>query len=508
MDLTITLPLIIGYFALLFVISLISGKNADDETFFTANRNSPWYLVAFGMIGASLSGVTFISVPGAVGTGQWGYLQFVMGNVVGYVVISFVLLPLYYRLNLTSIYGFLGQRFGKRAYQSGAILFLVSRLIGASLRMYLVALVIQLLVCDQLGIPFPLTVLISIVLIYLYTFRGGIKTVVWTDTLQTAFMLLGAGITVYVISQRMDLGPAELITTLRESDYSQVFFWDWQAGNFFLKQFFSGMFISIVMTGLDQDMMQKNLTCRSLRDAQKNVLWFSGVFFFANILFLSLGALLFLFGTEIGVLQIPDTASSLAEECKLILTHADQSLRECLTKTDELFPIMVRDHLGLFAGLSFILAVIAAAYSSADSALTALTTSFCVDLLRFEERKNHPGNRRLRQGVHMGFAFALFLVILLFEWFNDDAVVWAIFKAAGYTYGPLLGLFVFGMYTRLQVPDAWVPWICVICPVLTYLIQFVSPLWFGYSFGFEILILNGLLTLAGLWIGNRIGDIE
>ncbi|MEM7655412.1 MAG: sodium:solute symporter [Bacteroidota bacterium] len=498
MDLTLTIPLLVGYFLLLFVISWWTGRDADEQTFFTANRNSPWYLVAFGMIGATLSGVTFISVPGAVGTGQWGYLQFVMGNLLGYVIISFVLLPLYYRLNLTSIYGFLGQRFGEGAYKSGAILFLISRLIGASLRMYLVALVIQIVIGNELGIPFAVTVAVSIALIYLYTFRGGIKTVVWTDTLQTAFMLLGAGITVYVISQRLGLGPGELVETLQQSDYSQVFFWDWKEGNHFFKQLFSGMFISIVMVGLDQDMMQKNLTCRTLQDAQKNVLWFSAVFFLSNILFLGLGSLLYLYGEQSGVLQAFETVPPFLAECKLFISNAEGTLKDCFTTTDGLFPAIAKDHLGICAGISFILAVIAAAYSSADSALTALTTSCCVDLLKFEQRTDQDRKRILRQRVHMGFALALFLVILIFEALNDDSVVWAIFRAAGYTYGPLLGLFVMGMYTKLKIRDQWIPLVCVICPILTYVIQWVSPMVLGYTFGFEILILNGVLTCLGL----------
>ncbi|MEM7373718.1 MAG: sodium:solute symporter [Bacteroidota bacterium] len=497
MDLTLTISLILGYFALLFVISWLTGRKATEQTFFSADRSSPWYLVAFGMIGASLSGVTFLSVPGAVGGGQWAYLQIVMGNVLGYVAIAYILMPLYYRLNLTSIYGYLEQRYGDRSYKTGSILFLVSRVIGASLRLYLVSLVLQLVVCDPLGIPFEATVLISIALIYLYTFRGGIKTVVWTDTLQTFCMLLGAGIAVYVISSKLELDAGGLIQTLSESEYTQAFFWDWGPTNNFFKMLSTGFFISIVMTGLDQDMMQKNLTCRTLKDAQKNILVFSGVFFLANILFLSLGALLYIYGTETGVLH------ALTDNCTLELLNPQTGEWVCYSKTDQLFPLLARDYLGTFAGIVFILAVIAAAYSSADSALTALTTSFCVDLLGFEKRDDEDRKQQLRRLIHLGFAFVLFLVILVFAWINDEAVIWFIFRMAGYTYGPLLGLYAFGLYSKVDVPDQAIPWICLGSPLLTYLIQLISPSLLGYTFGFELLILNGALTMLGLWIAGK-----
>ena len=303
MDPNITLSIIIGYFSILFIISFITGRNADDNTFFKANRNSPWYLVAFGMIGASLSGVTFISVPGAVGNGQWAYMQMVIGYLLGYFVIATILLPLYYRLNLTSIYGYLDQRYGLKSYRSGALLFIISRVVGASLRLYLVALVLQLAVCNHFGIPFPVTVLISIALIYIYTFRAGIKTVVWTDTLQTFFMLLAAGLTVYLIGSELDMSLGEMVSSISESKYSEMFYWEFGPANNFFKQFFSGAFIAIVMTGLDQDMMQKNLTCRTLEDAQKNMFWFSVVLVFANLLFLSMGALLYMYGSQLEIVK-------------------------------------------------------------------------------------------------------------------------------------------------------------------------------------------------------------
>ena len=488
MDASFALLLIVGYFALLMLISYLTGREANEQTFFTANRSSPWYVVAFGMIGASLSGVTFISVPGAVGNGQWAYLQMVMGYLVGYAVIAFILMPLYYRLRLTSIYGYLDQRFGPHAYLSGSVLFLISRVIGASLRLYLVALVIQLAVSDAYNIPFPLTVLISIGLIYLYTFRGGIKTVVWTDTLQTAAMLIGAGITVWVIAQNLGWDLGELIATVGQSDYAETFVWDWAPGDNFFKQFLSGAGIATVMTGLDQDMMQKNLTIRTLGEAQRNVLLFSVILVAANLLFLTLGAMLYLYGEAQGLID-----PVFVEGCAIRL--ADGS---CLA-TDELFPYLALNHLGPVAALVFVLGVIAAAYSSADSALTALTTAFCVDILKFEQREDAAQKRRLRYLVHVGFAFLLLMVILAFHAMNDRAVIWAVFKAAGYTYGPLLGLYAFGLYAKANVRDRTIPWICLLAPVLSYLINDLSPRYLGYEFGFEILVVNGLLTFLGLW---------
>jgi Na+/proline symporter len=499
MDATTILAVVIGYFAVLFVISWWTGRKADEQTFFTANRNSPWYLVAFGMIGATLSGVTYISVPGQVGPGHWGYLQFVLGNFFGYLVIAKVLLPLYYQMNLTSIYGYLENRFGRSSYRTGAVFFLLSRVVGASFRLYLVALVLQLAVFDPLGVPFWVTVLLAIGLIYLYTFRGGIKTVVWTDTLQTLFILLGAGIAVYLIGSELNLGPGGLIERIGGSDYAETFFWDFAPANNFFKQFLSGVFISVVMVGLDQDMMQKNLTCRNLKEAQTNMFTFSSVFVLANILFLSLGALLFIYGQEMGILteQVVDGQYQ--------LTLLDQETGEFLPRrTDELFPLLCLQFLGPVAALVFVLGVIAAAYSSADSALTALTTSFCVDILDFEKREDESRKTQIRYRVHLSFAALLFLIILIFNLINDTAVITALFKAAGYTYGPLLGMYAYGMFTQLPVKDRLVPIVCIIAPVLTYLIQLFSPDLFGYTFGFEILILNGVLTFVGLWLSNKL----
>ena len=495
MNPTTTLFLILGYFAVLFVISWRTGRKADAKTFFNANKSSPWYLVAFGMIGASLSGVTFISIPGAVGNDLWHYFQIVFGYLLGYAAIALILMPLYYKLNLLSIYGYLEQRIGVRSYKMGAIFFLLSRIVGASLRLYLVTLVLQLAIMDAFGIPFAVTVLVSIILIYLYTFRGGIKTVVWTDTLQTFFMLAGAAITAYLITKELGLSFADLPSTIRGSGLSEIFVWEWAPGSNFFKQFISGAFIALAMTGLDQDMMQKNLTCRNLGEAQKNVFWFSVVLIFANLLFLSLGVLLYVYGFEKGIVELTQTA-----DCAIKVL--DPATGEMLCrKTDQLFPLLSLNFLGPVAGSIFVLGVIAAAYSSADSALTALTTSFCVDILDFEKKTDEAAKLRTRYLVHIGFATVLFFTILIFNALNNDAVIWEVFRAAGYTYGPILGMFAFGMFTPWQTRDKWVPVIAIVCPLLTYLIAQSS-----IDIGFLILPINGLLTFVGLWLVRERGE--
>ncbi len=472
MSVTLVISVIAGYFLLLILIARLTSKGADSTTFFTANRQSPWYLVAFGMIGASLSGVTFISVPGEVGNSFFGYFQVVLGYLLGYLVIATVLLPLYYKLQLVSIYGYLEKRFGFVSYKTGAFYFLLSRTVQASFRLFLVAGVLQIFLFDRLGIPFWVSVLVTITLIWVYTFKGGIKTIVWTDTLQTFFMLTAAIVTLIMIMQAFDIGIKETYDSIRLNRVSQIFFWEWDSPNNFFKQFFSGAFIAIVMTGLDQDMMQKNLTCRSLKDSQKNVFWFSISLIFANILFLVLGIMLYFYAGRIG-LTIPE-------------------------KTDMLYPIIARDNLGVMGGVVFLLGIIAAAYSSADSALTALTTSFCVDFLGFEKRKESE-KKPLRIRVHIAFSLLLFLIILIFNVINDDSVINSIFRAAGYTYGPLLGLFAFGMLTKLKVKDKYVLWVCLAAPIVAFIIDSNSAQWFnGFKFGFSILIFNGLLTFLGL----------
>lgn len=480
---SLVIGIIGGYFLLLIVIARITSRGADSTTFFTANKQSPWYLVAFGMIGASLSGVTFISVPGEVGNSFFSYFQVVLGYLVGYFVIATVLLPLYYRLNLVSIYGYLEQRFGFWSYKTGSFFFLLSRTIGAAFRLFLVAGVLQIAIFDSLGVPFWVSVLITILLIWVYTFQGGIKTIVWTDALQTFFMLLAVIITIYIITKEMGIGIGEAFSQITESDYSKTFFFDWNDKKDFFKQFISGAFIAIVMTGLDQDMMQKNLTCKTLKDAQKNVFWFSVVLVIANLLFLSLGALLYLYAGQNGI-EIP-------------------------ARTDGLYPLIALNHLSTFAGVVFLLGIVAAAYSSADSALTALTTSFCMDFLNFD-KKEESLKKPIRLKVHIAFSLLLFFVIIIFNAINDSSVINSIFKVAGYTYGPLLGLFSFGMITKLKVKDMLVLPVCLAAPILSYIVDINSVAWFnGFEFGFFILIFNGALTFLGmLLISKRDGVIR
>lgn len=495
MNSIIIIAAIVVYFGVLYAISWFTGKDADEASYFRGNRASPWYVVAFGMVGASLSGVTFISVPGWVGTSQFSYLQMVLGYLIGYVVIAQVLIPLYYRENLISIYGYLGTRFGERSYRTGSAFFLISRVIGASFRLYLVALVFKLLI-QKLGydLPFFVPVVISIALIYVYTLRGGIRTVVWTDTLQTACLLLAAILTVFWIFQRLDLDFGTLWTTLKASPYTKVFVWDWAAPNHFLKHLVSGAFIAIVMTGLDQDMMQKNLTCRTAAESQKNIYWFCGILVLANVLFLGLGVLLYVFGESQGLLE-------LGGEGGAALSMLDAVSNEWVPRgTDELYPLLAMDYLGGFVMLTFTLGLIAAAYSSADSALTALTTSFCVDFLKFEDQKQSVAERgKLRGRVQFGFACLILVTILFFERINDQSVITSIFKVAGYTYGPLLGLFTFGLIWDRQLRDNWVPLVCVIAPLLTFGIDSNLARWVDFEFGFLVLPLNGALTFLGLW---------
>ena len=478
----LVLFVILAYFSLILGISYITGRRADNASFFLGNRQSPWYVVAFGMIGASLSGVTFISVPGWVGDSQFSYMQMVLGYLLGYFIIARVLLPLYYRLNLTSIYTYLEGRFGRTTYKTGASFFLLSRVIGASFRLYLVAGVLHLSIFSRWDIPFWATVVITILLIWLYTYRGGIRTIIWTDTLQTLFMLLAVALTVVLISRAMGLDFPGMVREVAQSRFSKVFFLgDWKAGNQFVKQFLSGAFIAVVMTGLDQDMMQKNLSCRNLKEARKNVYWMSAALVPVNLLFLSLGALLYLFAARESI-PLP-------------------------VRSDDLFPmIATQGYLSPAVTVFFMVGLVAAAYSSADSALTALTTSFTVDILdgaRLPEERL----RRLRKGVHVGISAALLGVILLFRAINNQSVISAIFTVAGYTYGPLLGFYGFGLFTRYTVRDRWTPVVAVASPVLCYVISTHSAAWFnGYSFGFELLILNGILTFLGLLILSRRRD--
>ena len=470
---TTILLLIAGYFITLMLVSYFTGKGGSNDDFFKASKQSPWYLVAFGMIGASLSGVTFISVPGWVEASQFSYFQVVLGYTLGYAVIGLVLLPLYYRLNLTSIYAYLGGRFGINSYKTGASFFLLSRVVGASFRLYLVANVLQLLVFDSMNVPFWVTVTITILLIWLYTFKSGIKTIVWTDTLQTLFMLTALGVAIYFLSSDLGLSPAGLFNFIAESDMSQIFFFeDWKSKDFFFKQFISGAFIAIVMTGLDQDMMQKNLTCRTLKDAQKNMFWFTMVLTVVNLVFLALGVLLTVYARNNGI-----------EASK-----------------DDLFPfIATQSGLGFGIAICFILGLIAAAYSSADSALTALTTSFSIDILDIENKYTEAKQIAIRKKIHIAASLAIILVIIGFKYIiADESVIAKLFVFAGYTYGPLLGLYAFGLFTNWNVRDKIVPAICVAAPILAYVISGLTLTYLNFEFGFFILILNGLLTFLGL----------
>jgi len=502
----VIISIIVGYFLLLILISYLTSRDASSNaSFFLGDRKSPWPLVAFGMVGASLSGVTFISVPGWVGqvddgTGNiqgFAYMQMVMGYLLGYATIALVLLPLYYRLQLTSIYEFLEERFGYYSYKIGAFYFLLSRTIGASMRLYLVAIVLQEFVMNAFGVPFPVTVITTIALIWIYTFQGGIKTIVYTDALQTLSMLLAVVLTIIGIGSVLETDLSGMVKMISNSPYSQVFFFEggWSDPYNFWKQFFAGALITIVMTGLDQDMMQKNLSCKSLGDAQKNMFSFSFVLVFANILFLSLGALLYIYANQIGI-EIP-------------------------TSTDKLYPLIALNHLSPFIGVLFIIGLIAAAYSSADSALTSLTTSFSVDFLGVNKQVlEESDQKKLRIKVHIAFSILLAIVILILNAvINDLSVISQLFKAAGYTYGPLLGLFVFGMFTQLKIRETldisetkWgqkmpelfqkinlVVIICLLSPIVSYFIDAYSAEYlYGFKFGFLIIGLNGLLTFLGL----------
>ena len=484
----IVFTVIAAYFSLLILISFLTSRKSNTATFFTANKQSPWYLVAFGMIGASLSGVTFISVPGEVGNSNFFYFQMVIGYLLGYFVIATILMPIYYRLNLVSIYSYLEERFGFVSYKTGAAFFLLSRVIGASFRLFLVATVLQLAFFDSFGIPFEITVISTILLIWLYTYRAGIKTIVWTDTLQTTFMLLAVIISIYLIGKEMDLSFTGLASEIQSSQFSKVFEWDWQSDRNFFKQFFAGAFIAIVMTGLDQDMMQKNLTCKNLKDAQKNMFWFSITLVPVNLLFLSLGALLYSYFASAGISFSGEDAFKLVEETGKY------------ANTDRLYPELAINHFGLAAGITFLLGIIAAAFSSADSALTSLTTSFTVDILGIDVNKESKTTQKKKRYIHLGFSLLIFLVILIFKWINDDSVINMVFKVAGYTYGPLLGLYAFGLFTKNKLHDYLVPYIAIMAPQITYLISYYIDYYnLGYKFGFELLLLNGAIMFLGLW---------
>ncbi len=480
MTATHILLLIGAYFLLLLLISYFTGKNDSNEDFFKAGKQSPWYLVAFGMIGASLSGVTFISVPGWVEDSQFSYMQVVFGYLAGYFVIAYILMPIYYRLNVTSIYEYLKQRLGVTSYKVGAISFFVSRVLGASFRLFLVAIVLQQFVFDAWNVPFELTVVLSILLIWIYTFKGGIKTIVWTDTLQTLFMLLSVGFSIYFINQKLDWSFTEFLASEELKEYNKVLFTDDFFGKtHFVKSFLGGMFITICMTGLDQDMMQKNLTCKSLKDAQKNMVSFSLVLIVVNFAFLLLGALLFIYADRFGIAT---------------------PLMDGSPKSDLLFPeIALNSGLGVIVAVTFMLGLIAAAYSSADSALTSLTTSFCVDFLDIE-KKTEPERKKIRKRTHIGMSLLLVVVVIIFKHILDRNVIDGLLTVATYTYGPLLGMFTFGIFTKYQVKDNYVWIVALISVGLIYAFGKIPPENMGgYQVGYELLPINGILTFIGLW---------
>lgn len=479
------LYVIITYFALLLIIAYLTGRKNDNESFFLAGRQSRWYLVAFAMIGASISGVTFISIPGVVGKAgvneNFSYMQLVFGYLLGYLIIANILMPVYYKMNLTSIYEYMNNRFGFYSYKTSAFYFLISKIVGASFRFFLVSLILDQFLTGPFGIPFPVTVAISIALIWLYTFRGGTKTVIITDSVQTAAFLSAVILTIIFIGKEMNLNIGGIVNTIKNSEYSQMFYFQdgWSNPNNFFKQFLSGALIAIVMTGMDQDMMQKNLSCKNIKEAKKNMYTMSSMLVVVNILFLSLGALLYIFAQSKGI-TIPKNS-------------------------DLLYPTIALNHLPQFVGIIFLVGITAAAYSSADSALTGLTTSFSVDFLGLNRSsKSEHILKKTRMIVHFSFSIVLFLAIIIFHSLNNDAVINGLFKAAGYTYGPILGLFTFGLTNNRAIQDKWIIPIAIISPILSYFIDVNSTKWFsGFTFGFFILAVNGLLTYLGLWLISK-----
>lgn len=490
----LVLIVLVLYFAMLVGVAWYTGRGVSNEGFFLANRKVPWFVVAYAMIGTSISGVTFISIPGAVGgTGlnmAFSYMQVVFGYLLGYLFIATVLMPLYYRLNLTSIYGYLEKRFGWWSYKTGAGFFLLSRTVGSAARMFLAASVLQTFVFEPLGVPFTVTVVLMLALIYGYTYKGGLKTIIWTDTIMTTFFLAALVFTVFTIGKALNLSGGDLFSSVMGGRYGKMFFFDnfLTDPNHFVKQFVSGALIAIAMTGLDQDLMQKNLACKNIREAQKNMLLFCVNLVIINFLFLTLGALLYLYAGSIG-LEIP-------------------------ARTDHLYPKIAFDHLDAVAGIFFILGLVGSTYASSDSALTALTTSFCIDFLNFE-KKEQAGHfayetereayqqqveneqRRTRTLVHLGFSAAFVVIILILNAVSSSAVISLLFKIAGYTYGPLLGLFMFGLFTSLKVRDNFVLPVCVAAPFITWIIEVTCKQWFDV--GFLTILINGLLTFGGLW---------
>jgi len=488
------LSIMVVYFGILiFIANVVGNKDSTNDTFFLANRKSKWYMVAFGMIGVALSGVTFISVPGEVGSAsgeQFKYFQFVIGNAIGFMVIAKVLLPLYYRLNLVSIYQYIEQRMGVYSYKTASLIFLISRTIGSAFRLYLVVIVLQRFVFDHYGVPFWVTVLISLGLIFAYTYKGGLKTIIITDLLQTFFLVSSLVFTIYFVCKNMNYNLLEAFEAVKNSNYSKIFFYeDFITSKYhFVKQILGGIFVTIAMVGLDQDLMQKNLSCKDISEAQKNMLWFTGIFVLVNLLFLSVGALLYLYANQNGISVPTDLITG-------------------KMRTDLLFPEIAFNHFSLLPAIVFLLGLTAATFATTDSALTALTTSFCVDFLKMNQKKEQSEKKMVKQRyfVHFSFALLLFLVIMIFNAINDASVVSMIFRIASYTYGPLLGMYAFGLFLKNRtVMDKITPIICLLSPLFTFLIAKNSEFIFGnYVFDVELIILNGLITFFGLLIFSK-----
>ena len=488
---------VIAYFLLLLAVAWYTSRNSNNDSFFIGNRNSNWVLVAFGMIGTSLSGVTFISVPGTVGIGGFGYFQVVIGYIIGYFAVAFVLLPLYYRMNLTSIYTYLLNRFGFLTYKTGALYFIISRTLGATARLYLVINVLQIFILDAMGIPFWMTTLAILLMIILYTFKGGVKTIVLTDTLQTSFIIIGLLVCVFYIKNQMHLNVTEVWNSFTQNHYSKLLNTDYKSSGFFLKSLFGGAFITIAMTGLDQEMMQKNISIHNLKDSQKNMISLSFLQAIVVLIFLVLGGLLYLYADSIGAQLISSTANAKAQ---LILDHKN-------IIGDNLFPEIVLKHLPPFIGIVFILGLISALFPSADGALTALTSSFCIDMIGLKRNQlwNEQRQKNIRKTVHLVFALIFFVCIVIFKWIDNKSIIDIILKLAGYTYGPLLGIFAFGIMTKRHLKESiLIPIICLIAPAICYALSENAAKWFnGYQIGIELLILNGMLTFLGLLIISR-----
>ena len=488
----IILSIIVVYFGILILIShYISKKDSSNAAFFNANKNAKWYLIAFGMIGTALSGVTFISVPGEVGSvngEQFKYFQFILGNAIGFIIVATVLLPLYYKMNLTSIYGYIENKLGFYSYKTSAFIFLISRTIGSAFRLYLVVLVLQRYVFDFYKIPFAFTVLISLALIFAYTYKGGLKTIIVTDTLQTFFLVSSVLFTIYFICKSLDLSAIEAIETVKHSNYSKIFFFeDFVTSKYhFVKQILGGIFVTIAMVGLDQDLMQKNLSCKNIQEGQKNMFWFTGIFVVINLIFLCVGALLYIYASKNNIAVPTDLTTG-------------------AVRTDLLFPDIAFNYFSIIPSIIFLLGLTAATFATTDSALTALTTSFCVDFLNMDKKPHHPKNITHRYIVHIAFSLAMFIVIIIFNSLNDKSVVSMIFKIATYTYGPLLGLYAFGLFIKNRVVfDKIVPFICIISPILTWIINDNSKvLFYNYVFDNELIIVNGLITFTLLYIFSK-----